>query len=219
MKKKLLTTGVLTIVLCLVGWYIFFNSDSKLPSVKGLFTQSKEGEATPQPTDIAKDDIPSERALKAATYVYYTDNGENQEWINKAFQGGLTQYQIDQFRTGSSQQGYSETEIEAEIKRKQGEKALTKLALWLDENPNNLVQYEVAINKHQQSLQNQYVQQPVQYYAPDNQVNDFQYQIDEQKRKLQWELDEQKSKLEDLQSDLRMDCIRAGGSPIGNKCY
>lgn len=216
-RKKEIIKTVFTIFLLLIvvsGVFLSAKGNSVLDRVLGQSTSTHLESPSPTPQVTT---LPSERALKAASYVYYTDNGANQDWVNKAYP--LIETQIDNFRAVSSQQGYAEAEIEVEIKRKQGEETITKLALWLDANPNHLVEYEVAINKHQQALQNQYAQQPVQY-APDNsQINDIQSQVDEQKRKLQWELDEQKSKLEGLQHDLRMDCIRAGGSPIGNKCY
>lgn len=213
-KKEVIKTALTLLILLVVVSGIIFSlkDDSILNRVLG---QSSTYQDLPSPTPQVAT-MPSERALKAAGYVYYADNGQNQGWINKAYP--LTETQIDNFRTVSRQQGYSEAEIEAEIKRKQEEEAITKLALWLDTNPNYLVEYEVVINKYQQNLRNQYVQQPVQYAPSYQGGEDLQYQLDQQKRKLQWELDEQKGKLEELQSGMRWGCMQAGGVWANNKC-
>lgn len=192
MKKETIKTALTFLILLIVisGVILGLKGDNILNRVLGQSTGTQEPPSpTPQVTTL-----PSERALKAATYVYYADNGANQGWINKAYP--LADTQIDNFRAVTSQKGYSETEIEAEIKRKQEEEAITKLAMWLDTNPNYLVAYEVGINKHQQSLQNQYVQQP--QYVSNNQ-DDANEQL--YRRNLQYKLDEQESKLNELQRE------------------
>lgn len=185
-QKRTIIGWIMVAIVCLIGLGFFFmtKTDNNSSSVQGLST-------APSPTVNL---TPSERALKAATYVYFVDSGKNKEWINKSFPNSLTQSQIDQFKTVSKQQGYSEAEIEAEIERKQEEEAITKLALWLDANSNYLVEYEVAINKHQQSLQNQYVQQPVQSAPNNSQIDDLRYQVGQQERELKQLQQEQQTR-------------------------
>lgn len=181
------------------GFFFLTSSDNQSSLVKGLFTKSPQETAiTPQPTEAPKDTKPSERALKAAIYFpKIIGSIEWQNWIIEYFSDDPPQF-IDQFRTSAKQQGYSDAEIEAEIKRHQEEKAITNYALYLDSNTNELITLELKIeqDKSRRSQPQVYVERPAQIQnlpplrLPDHSYDDLKSQVSQQEqqlRQLQWE--------------------------------
>ena len=119
--------------------------------------------------------------------------------------------------------GYSYTVISDETKRSLKQKsqtdddfvAIRKFALWLDNNPEQLAYFEALVS---QDLAEK--SKPVYNYTYETQQPSIDTSnLESALKKQQDALDDLKNKQEDLESDMRLDCMMNGGVAIGNKCY
>jgi hypothetical protein len=202
---KIITILAITIILgALVFWkFQILGKDDKTSSSQAISTVVTESST---PTVVVVPD-PSDRALKVAAYLYSASNSKSKSEMQEKFGEKMNPSKTEPFVKLALDNNYSQAEIDNYLLEKSRNSTIRGFATYLDQNKEELAYFESLM---EQDLAEK--SKPVYNYTYETPAQSI------DTTDLESKVDDLKKKQEDMEFDMRMECLSNGGVPLGSKC-